>query len=55
MLYRLLGMAVWKGGKLFLRRRYGATYVPKPVLAGAGLAVAGVVALLVVRRAGSDG
>ena len=39
--YKLLGMAVWKGGKLFLRRRYGRTYAPKPVLAG------GIVALLV--------
>jgi len=39
--YKLLGMAVWKGGKLFLRRRYGPTYTPKPVLAG------GVVAMLV--------
>jgi hypothetical protein len=54
MLYRVLGMAVWKGGKLFLRRRYGTTYVPKPLLAGAALAAAGGVALLLVRHAGSD-
>ena len=52
MFYRLLGMAVWKGAKLFLRRKYGRTYVPKPVLAGAVLALAGVV-LLAVRRNGS--
>ena len=51
MLYRLLGMAVWHGGKLFLRRRYGSTYVPKPLLAGAALAVAGGVVLLAARRA----
>jgi hypothetical protein len=54
MFYRLLGMAVWNGGKFFLRRRYGRTYVPKPLLAGAVLAVAGGVALLVARRNGSD-
>jgi hypothetical protein len=55
MFYKLLGMAVWHGGKLLLRRRYGATYVPKPVLAGAAIAVAGGVALAVAaaRRSGS--
>ena len=52
MLYKLLGMVVWKGGKLVLRRRY-STYVPKPLLAGAVLAVAGGVALL-LRHNGSD-
>ena len=54
MFYRLLGMAVWNGGKLFLRRKYGRTYVPKPLLAGAVVALAGGVALLVLRRAGSE-
>ena len=49
-------MAVWNGGKLFLRRRYGSTYVPKPLLVGAAVAVAGGVALAVVaaKRNGSD-
>jgi hypothetical protein len=54
MFYRLLGMAVWNGGKLFLRRKYGRTYVPKPLLAGAALAAAGGVAVLVLRHNGSD-
>jgi hypothetical protein len=54
MFYKLLGMVVWKGGKLALRRRYGSTYVPKPLLAGAVLAAVGAVALLVVRHNGSD-
>ena len=54
MFYRLLGMAVWKGGKFFLRRRYGRTYMPKTLLAGAVLAVVGGVALLVVRHIASD-
>jgi hypothetical protein len=54
MFYRLLGMAVWNGGKFFLRRKYGRAYVPKPLLAGAALAVAGGVALLLARHNGSD-
>ena len=35
MLYKLLGMLVWNGGKTLLRAKYGRTYVPAPVLAGA--------------------
>ena len=54
MFYRLLGMAVWHGAKFFLRRKYGRTYVPKSLLAGAALAAAGGVALLVVRHNSSD-
>jgi hypothetical protein len=46
MIYTLIGKAVVKGAKLFLRRRYGPTYTPKPVLAGA--VVAAVVAAAVV-------
>jgi hypothetical protein len=55
MLYKLLGMAVWHGGKFFLRRRYGSKYVPKTVLAGAAVAVAGgiLLALAAARRTGS--
>jgi len=53
MFYKLLGMVVWKAGKYFLRRRY-STYVPVPVLAGAALAVAGGVVLLLVRHNGSE-
>jgi hypothetical protein len=40
MFYKFLGMAVWHGAKLFLRRKYGATYVPKPLLAGVVVALA---------------
>jgi hypothetical protein len=54
MFYKLLGMAVWNGGKLFLRRRYGRTYVPKSVLAGAAVALVGAVALLVAARHNGD-
>ena len=48
MAYKLLGMVVWKGTKLFLRRRYGPTYAPKPVIAG-GLAVALIGVLLLAK------
>jgi hypothetical protein len=56
MAYKLLGMVVWRGGKLILRRRYGSTYVPKPVLGGVAVAVlAGVLAVaMAARRNGSD-
>ena len=55
MLYKLLGMAVWKGGKVFLRRKYGTARAPKPLLAGGLLLViAGVVALLAARTRGDD-
>ena len=54
MFYRLLGMLVWKGAKLFLRRRYGAAYLPRPVLAGALLALIGALVLVLVKRDSED-
>ena len=55
MFYKLLGMAVWHGGKYFLKRRYGA-YLPTPVLVGVGAAAAGGIALAIVasKRNGSS-
>jgi hypothetical protein len=50
MFYKLLGMLVWRGGKQFLRRRYGPTYAPKPLVAGGILAVVAVVAIIAARR-----
>ena len=50
MFYSLLGRVVWYGLKVFLRRRYGPTYVPRSLLAGATVAVAVAVTLAVVRR-----
>jgi hypothetical protein len=50
MLYKLLGMLVWNGGKVLLRRKYGPTYAPKPVLAGGVIAIVAGVALLASRR-----
>jgi hypothetical protein len=53
MFYRLLGMAVWKGAKFFLRRRYGPTYLPRPLLAGLLLAVIGALVVAITRRESS--
>ena len=50
MFYKLLGMVVWNGGKVFLRRKYGPTYAPKPLVAGAVIAVVAAVAILASRR-----
>ena len=53
MFYSLLGRMVWYGLKMFLRRRYGPTYVPKSLLAGATVA-AGVGVGVAVLRARAD-
>jgi hypothetical protein len=50
MFYKLIGMIVVKGAKLFLRRRYGPTYTPKPVLAGAVVAAAVAIAVVATKR-----
>jgi hypothetical protein len=50
MIYTLIGKAVVKGAKLFLRRRYGPTYAPKPVLAGAVVAAVVAVAVFAAKR-----
>ena len=52
--YKLLGMVVWKGAKVFLRRRYGSVMAPKPVLAGGLLLVIVGVVLAAHKRTGSD-
>ena len=49
MAYKLLGIAVWKGAKWFLRRKYGAAMAPKPLLAG-GIVVALIGAALAARQ-----
>ncbi len=53
MFYKLLGMVVWNGAKLVLRRKYGAAYAPKPLLAGAILAIVAGVAIFAARGAKS--
>ena len=53
MFYKLLGMVVWNGAKLFLRRKYGPTYAPKPLLAAGVIAIVAGVAVLAARREGS--
>jgi len=53
MLYKVLGILVWNGAKVVLRRKYGPTYLPAPVLAGAVI-VAGLVAGLLFAKRDSD-
>ena len=53
MLYKLLGLVVWNGAKFFLRSKYGRTYAPKPLLAGADIAAVAGVALVAARRESS--
>ena len=53
MTYKLLGMVVWNGAKVFLRRKYGPTYAPKPLLAAGVLAIVAGVAVLAARRESS--
>jgi len=50
--YRVLGFVVWKGARLYLRRRYGDK--PQKVAAGAAVAVAIAGLLIAQRRAGGD-
>ena len=53
MFYKLLGMVVWNGAKMFLRRKYGSTYAPKPLLAGGIIAIVAGVAIVAARGAKS--
>ena len=42
--YKLLGFAVWQGGKWYLRRRYAGTARKAALVALGGVLVAGAVA-----------
>lgn len=53
MIYTLIGRAVVKGAKVFLRRKYGPQLVPKPVLAGV-IAAAVVGAALAAGKSSDD-
>ena len=57
MYYKLLGMAVWHGGKFLIRQRYGVKLSKKPLVAGAAMATVAGVGLAVAgarRTASSD-
>jgi hypothetical protein len=54
MFYELLGRLVWNGLKAFLRLKYGRFYLPKPVLAGATVAIALAVMAALQRARSSD-
>jgi hypothetical protein len=51
--YRLLGLLVWKGGKLFLRRRYGHLVPSRRVALGALLGVLMLGGAAAAARSGS--
>ena len=53
MAYKLLGMAVWKVAKLFLRRKYGSYTPGRPLIAGGVVAIA-LGALLFAQRRGAQ-
>lgn len=50
MIYTLIGRLVVRAARLFLRRKYGPTLLPKPVLAGGLVALMVGVLLLLGRR-----
>ena len=52
MLYKLLGMLVWKGAKFELRRKYGPAMMPKPALAA--IVVLGIGAVALASRSSGD-
>ncbi len=54
MFYSLLGRTVWYGLKLFLRMKFGPTYVPKSLVAGGTVAVAVAVTVAVLRARSDD-
>ena len=54
MLTRLLGIVVWKGGKLYLRRRYGRRLPSRPIAAIGALLVVGAGAVLLALRHGGE-
>jgi hypothetical protein len=54
MFYRLLGMAVWKGAKLYLRRRYGGRPPSRLIAALGGVLVVGTAAAVLAARRGTN-
>ena len=54
MVYKLLGIVVWKAAKSLLRYRYGSAMAPKSLLAGGAAAVAVAGLALVLRSRNGD-
>jgi hypothetical protein len=54
MFYKLLGMAVWNGGKWYVGRRFGPNVRTKALAAGGGVALAAGLAVVLLRRGGSE-
>jgi hypothetical protein len=54
MFYRLLGMAVWKGGRFYLNRKYGGKLPARMVAGFGGLLILAAGALLFSARRGDS-
>jgi hypothetical protein len=52
MFYKLLGMAVWKGAKWYLGRRFGPNAGTKTLAVGGAAALAAAAAVVLIKRAG---
>ncbi len=50
--YKLIGYAVWRGAKWYLRRRYGNT--PRKLVAGGVVTLAVAGAIIAQRQSGSN-
>ena len=50
MIYTFIGKVVVRGARVFLKRKYGPTMTPKPVLAGAVIASIVGIAVLSAKR-----
>jgi hypothetical protein len=53
--YKILGFAVWQGGKLFLRQRFPHARRNLAIAGGAGVLVAGGAAAFAVQRRANGG
>jgi hypothetical protein len=53
MFYRLLGMVVWNGAKVYFRRKYGGRAPSRLIAALGGALVVGTVAAVLAARRGS--
>jgi hypothetical protein len=52
--YKILGYAVWRGGRWYLRRRFPGAGRKAAIAGGVGALVAGGVAFAVLRRSHDD-
>jgi hypothetical protein len=54
MFYRLLGMVVWNGAKVYFRRKYGGGVPSRLIAAVGGVLVVGAAAAVLAAKHGSS-